>query len=199
MYRVMKRHGFTLTELLIALTLLGVISALTIPKVLQAQSSKDSLTRAKSVASAVVGAYSNYRMNYGTGASMSLNHLTQYINYVDFTTTAQIDGLEGSGSMSCNGGGAGRCYKMQNGSYLFFWTSDTFGGTSNNYCLRFIVDPDGKYGGSTTGNSKSVQFELYANGDLRTYGTMKSGTWCGIWGPLSADPTKDPVWFTWDS
>jgi hypothetical protein len=79
----------------------------------------------------------------------------------------------------------------------------TFNGTTPNHAVWFYIDPDGKYtdGGTSTQANGSVLFFLYANGGLRTLGTLLSptlgayGSTAHSWNPI---PSLDPTWFSWN-
>lgn len=186
------RAGFTLAELLIALLILGVISTFTIPKVLSAQESGKKKAAAKEAAAAVVGAYTAYQMEQSVPTTMKSMDLIPYLNYVKvITDNTQIDGSVSEGALTCDA--AAPCIQMHNGGIIYFWNYE-FDGTSNLHTVAVTFDPDGQYSGSTTGSGKGVEFTLYYNGRLATWGTVENGT-VGYGTPC---PTCDPSWFNWN-
>jgi len=186
-----------LAELLIALAILGVVATFTIPKVLQSQQSSRFNSSAKEMAGMLTGALTVYKTSNTVTSSTATTDLTHYFNYVAVDTATTIDGAQGGTTISCGTLG-GTCLIMHNGGRVFYWYTDSFGGTSGLYCLRFVFDPDGQVtDGTTNGPGKSVEFFLYTDGSIRTYGTTKSSTICGPWPYPSPDPTQDPPWFSW--
>jgi prepilin-type N-terminal cleavage/methylation domain-containing protein len=190
-------RAFTLSELLIALAILGVIAVFTIPKVLQSQQS----TKSKSIMKETAGMVSTaYAMHIGKGlrsTSTSMKDLTPYINYLKMDTQSLIDSIEGFTSEDCSGGsGTWACVRLSNGATIFY-DSTQFGATGTTNGIWFEADPDGVYSNATTGPSKSVWFILYYDGKLRTFGTGTTPT-CGNLGCYNPNPAYDPPWFSWD-
>lgn len=188
------RQGFTLAELLIALAILGVIATFTIPKVLNSQQSNKSNAVAKEVAGMLSGALTAYKQSNTVVAGTTGSDLTPYMNYVKLDTVSVIDDYETDPDDLCSDD---PCLLLHNGARLMYGAADPFGGTQGTSAIWFQLDPDGVYGGSTTGPSKSVVFWLYANGRITTYGSLFSGTMSGG-GSVSATPAYDPTWFSWN-
>jgi hypothetical protein len=88
-----------------------------------------------------------------------------------------------------------------NGFTLAELLSYYFGGTATTNAIWFSVDPDAKVtDGTTNGPGKAVEFWLYYNGAIRTYGGILNNS-CGYaFGNncTNPDPTRDPPWFSWD-
>lgn len=181
-----KPKGFTLAELLIALAILGVIAAFTIPKVLLGEQHQKWRAIGKEAATAFDAAYKAYQMENTTTASTSATHLTPYFNYVRIDTTSAVDSYNG-GTYTCSN--TSPCYMQANGASYRFWEG-TFSGTDELAVIILSVDPDGK----ATGN-ESLDLFLTYGGRVHSWGTMVPGTY-DSWGPYFADP--DPPWFSWD-
>lgn len=196
------KPGFTLAELLIALGILGVLTTFTIPKVLVAQQNGRSNAAAKEAAAAISQAFAIYKSRNTVTASTGCGDLIPYLNYVRIDTATQMDDIPGSGSNTCGGGSnslVDACYILHSGAAIMYCTNadDYFGGTSSTNAIFIQVDPDGSYGGSTSGPSKSVLFFLYPSGRLATMGTISPNTVTSGGSPQSAWPAGDPTWFSW--
>lgn len=206
----MQRHSaFTLAELLIALSILGVIATFTIPKVLQSQQDGRWKSIAKEAAASMSAAYSAYRLNNTVDNDTSISDLTPYLNYVRIQTTGAVDINYGNtGSNAC--ATTSPCYVLHNGAVLRDpyqktgpGTGARFGNASSmiNY-IFFDVDPNGVLDDTTTTNGpgKTVDFDMYPNGRIVSAGECKTGdttflggtsfnTWC---------PGQAPPWFSWN-
>ena len=160
--------GFTLAELLIALAILGVIATFSIPKILTAQANSSRNAAAKEDAAAVPAALQLLKNSSSYNAStFKLDDLTPYLNYVALDTTSDVDMVPTlTGVTSCSDG-TGTCYRMHNGSMLF-WLTATQSYSGNN--VIFFVDADGVAldSATPTGDSKSMGFILYDTGRLET-------------------------------
>lgn len=136
--------GFTLSELLIALAILGVIATFTIPKVLQSQQDGKYKAVAKEAMAALSEAYQLYKLK-NTVNPVNFNGLliTTYLNYVSVQTTGDVDRRYGqTGSLTCNGGSP--CLKLHNGASIFTDSWFTFGQANSQHYIVFNLDPDGK-------------------------------------------------------
>jgi len=190
----MMRKAFTLAELLISLVILGVIATFTIPKVLQSQQNSQFNSAAKEDIAMVVGAYQQYQVQNTPTAAMTPPNLTPYMNYIRFNTSATVDYLQTQGNFTCSS--LNPCIFLHNGSVLYF-SDEALGGTASTNSLWFIVDPDGKVtDGTTNGPGKALQFVLYPNGMVRTYGTCLPNTKTNS-GTYNPTPAYDPPWFSW--
>ena len=194
-------HGFTLAELLIALAILGVIAAFTIPKVLLASESEKYNAIAKEAASMMSGAYQTYKLSNQPSSNVQLAWLTAYINYIKTDSTTLIDvAANQAGTTDC-ANAIYLCLKLHNGSILLMpspGTVERFGGTTYTHGIPFSVDPNGRLDGGSGSEGKSVRFILYYDGKLRTWGTMENNTTdsTGNMGPPI--PSRDPSWFSWN-
>ncbi len=186
--------GFTLAELLIALAILGVIATFTIPKILNSQQMSSSNAKAKEVAGMVGAAYQLYKMQNPVTASFTIADLTPYMNYVQADSSTVVDTPPLNSTIQC-GTVYADCLKLHNGGMLRYYSGWQMGGTENNYAVWFDIDPDGVASSNNAG--AALQFWLYANGTIRTYGTMVPGTCSGGYCSFNPDPSWDPAWFSW--
>lgn len=191
-------RGFTLAELLIALTILAEIATFAIPKILTSQQNRQYNAEAKEVIAMVAAAYQQYQLNNTVTSSFGIKDITQYMNYVAIDTTTTIDLWQTKGTESC-GAYSGICLRLHTGAYLKYWPADdTFGGTASTNAVPFLIDPDGKVtDGTTNGPGKSVYVWLYTNGRIVDNGNTLSGTTYTGGNPPVADPSTVPPWFSW--
>jgi prepilin-type N-terminal cleavage/methylation domain-containing protein len=195
-----QSQGFSLVEVLITLTILGIIATFTIPKLFapppNSTMSNKQTTMAKNVAFMILNAYEQYRIANGTvPTTMTALELTPYMNYVSLdTTNSRIDHRPSQTFRLC--APAEPCLILHNGSKLRLGAVQ-FAGSNTTNCLQFHFDPDGIYSGSTADSySKSVQFQLYYDGTIRTFGNAKASSCHSVVCPFSGVPSNDPSWFT---
>jgi prepilin-type N-terminal cleavage/methylation domain-containing protein len=190
-----RKAAFTLAELLIALTILGVISTFTIPKVLNSQQNQQFNAGGKETAAMISEAFILYQKDNVVTSSTKNGDLTQYFNYVSVDTSTVIDNQPLGNSLTC--GSSGSCLKLHNGGILLYCALCVTSGTGSTNALTFYWDPDGKYSGSTTGPSKSVRFFLYANGRLTTRANVLPNTIHNTDPPYNPSVGLDPDWLVW--
>ncbi len=190
-------QAFTLAELLICLSLVGVIAAYAIPKLFNAQQGEASNAIVKEVAGMISDAYIKYKANGGDINGQTPAVLMPYINYVKMETTGTIDYWPTvPGSIACGAGAP--CYTLHNGAKLRIWGCGMTGTNTTN-AVGFIIDPDGIDSGISLvdGPSKSIALMLYYNGRLATIGTVTPNTANGCNANIMPFPSADPSWFHW--
>jgi prepilin-type N-terminal cleavage/methylation domain-containing protein len=187
--------GFTLAEILITLTILGVIATFSIPKIINAQQNQSYNAKAKEAAAMVTAAFQIAKAEGNISSASNFSSLTGYMNYLAVDTTTVIDALQTTGSSTCTSGEM-RCLRLHNGAMLRYSDWRSFGGTNTTNAIWFEIDPDGAYIGTTNGAGKAIQFWMYYNGRISTYGTVQSNT-CNSWGCINPNPAYDPPWFSW--
>lgn len=176
--------GFTLAELLISLTILGVIATFTIPKVLNAGNASQNTAIAKEAASMVSGAFSSYQLNSSVDASTTSGLFTQYLNYVAVDTASAYTATTGTALQTCST--TLLCLKLHNGGVLQLDAGQSFGGTGTTNALYFNMDPDGN------GQAGRVTFVQYISGRLTTGQNMDAGT-TTTGNTITVEPT-DPTY-----
>jgi prepilin-type N-terminal cleavage/methylation domain-containing protein len=177
----MRNSGFTLSELLIALAILGVIATFTIPKVLQSQQDGKYKATVKEALATMAEAYQSYKLkNAVDPATFSAAQLTPYLNYVKIQTTGSLDRRYGqSGTLDCAGGAP--CVLLHSGAGLFVDSWFTFGQATNRHYIVFSIDPDGKVtdpataGSTTNGPGKGMDVILYYNGKIMPFYGCQAG------------------------
>ena len=191
----LSEKGFTLAELLIALLILAEIATFSIPKILVSTQNGQSRTKAKEAIGMMAEVYQKHGFSGQLSSGTSIRDLTPYMNYVKIATTGTIDDIEGSGSGTCSS--SAPCIHLHSGAAIRSFVNESFGGTATTNAIWFHLDPDGKYGGSTTGPSKSVPVFLYYNGRIVTEAELLPGTRT-VSSPYSAAPGNIPDWFSWN-
>lgn len=193
------RQGFSLAEILIALTLLGILSAFAVPKLLNSvnnsQSGKFSAIT-KDMATAILSAYNQYKETNASVATTTKGvDILANTNYIKIETSGTIDDVYGYGTGTCSA--ASQCYRYPNGGVLLMDTTESFNGKSTTNAVAFWFDPDGKVtnGGGASTDGKAIRLLLYYDGKIRTWGTVLPGTTSSTvgWGGYSV---SDPPWFS---
>lgn len=138
------RHltGFTLAELLIALSILGLIATFTIPKVLVAQQDMTYRANAKDVAAAISAAYDRLRLEGQLSPDTKINDLTPFLNYVSVYTGIMDDTYTDT-NINCSNA-VFACLKLHNGGTIAYRKDAAFGGTATTNALPIHFDPDGR-------------------------------------------------------
>ena len=190
--------GFTLVELLIALTILGEIATFTIPKLINSQQNGQYNAIAKENFSVISSAFETMQLNGTLTTGTTAGALTQYMNYVKYVGDGSltIDAVPTTTTKICDGSPY-VCLKMHNGSVLAYRADASFGGNSTTNAIFFLTDPDGRVtDGTTNGPGKGMSMFLYYSGRITDEGNLLAGTASSYTG-YSADPTKVPSWFSW--
>jgi hypothetical protein len=122
------------------------------------------------------------------------------MNYVSIDTSSYVDahtnwnGLAGSGRNQCSV--STPCLNLHNGGRLLLRNDTNFAGSSTTNVIELAYDPDMVVSGtSSDGPSKSIQFELYYDGYLRSRGNSKTGS-TNSSGCCANPGSYDPSWFT---
>ncbi len=166
-----KQRGFTLMEMLISLTLLGIISALSIMTIASNNGSRLALERAKSMAEMLVKARTSYKASFGEQVprGFDIADLTKFTGTSHavagrFTATMTCPAGLTLDAMECTGVGGCFCYRFEDGGILQAANPLV---TTN--ILRFTYDPDGT---STIGNQAPVSLRMdFDTGRIRTRGS----------------------------
>lgn len=187
--------GFSITELLITLAILGVLATFAVPTLFQTPSSSATSkynAMANDMAFMIATAYERYKASVGTVASDTTpGAITAYMNYVSVDTTNQIDGT-GTSESNRQCSSSNPCLVLHNGGKLFVGNTNdgNFSGNNTTNAVAFQFDPDGGVGGG-----RSIKFMLYYDGYIKTRGAIRTGTRTSN-GTYSASATADPEWFS---
>lgn len=186
-----------MAELLIVLAILGVIATFTIPKILAAQQNSQSRALAKEAAATMAQAFQKAQLEGTITSTSSVQDLTPYINYVSIDSSGtSIDAPPNVSGRTCTVNNI--CLQLHSGSILWL-PNQQFGGTSTLHAINYEFDPiPGQQTSSTVdGPYKSIQFELYFNGQTTTYGSVKPGSSINGNSPYNPVSNRDPSWFMW--
>ena len=173
------KKGFTLSELLVSLAVLGLIAAFAVPKVLTTVGNSTLLANTKEAMSTISGAYESLKAdsNGVIPTSFGLNMTTGIPSKMSYnqsgTYTKQNDGLADTFTVAAFPATAGAyAVRFANGAILAFNTGDTFMGTTGTQIGRvvFSVDSDG------TGPNKPVPVVLGYDGRIFLPATAPSST-----------------------
>jgi prepilin-type N-terminal cleavage/methylation domain-containing protein len=188
--------GFTLAELLIALSVLGVISVFSIPKIVASgqNNAKNAATRE------IISVLSQGFMKLKQEGKITINTRPDDIltagelNYAREMTSGLIDRAPGQPDVDC-ADIVHRCYQLHNGGVVLLHKTATFMGTAANDAITFWFDPDGTYSGSLTGPGKGILLLIYFNGRITTMSGISNPT-NTVWGSLTPS-AQEPEWFSW--
>ncbi|MEM0951106.1 MAG: prepilin-type N-terminal cleavage/methylation domain-containing protein [Cyanobacteria bacterium P01_H01_bin.74] len=190
------RQGFSLTELLIVLGLLGLFGALTVPTLFFTRTSNDQSAQANSVIKSLSFAYLTAKTNGLVDENFRAVDLMPQLNYVNVDTggVTQMEGYQFTDSeLTCSS--TRPCLTLHDGSRLML-ESYSFNGTANNNAIQVLYDVDATYSGSSVdGPSKTVGFFIYYDGRISTRDNCDNPT-CTSAGCSSPVSDSDPVWFT---
>ena len=197
-----NKPGFTLTEMLIALTVLGIMATFIIPKLLNNSQHTRWNALAKESGSMFTEALLQYRQTQPVDAYTSGADIIAGINAIKRETTINVDGVPnnpGFPTYDCSNSSI-YCYRLPNGALVTtdnqgFGENDLpgYAANPNQFLVWLLIDPDGK----ETGNADSLAFWMYPNGKLKTWGAIDANSKDGYGNTLNPEPTKDPSWFNW--
>jgi len=190
--------GFTLVELLIALTIFGEIATFTIPKLIYSQQNHQYNAIAKENFGLISAAFQQMQLTGTLTTGTTAGAFTQYMNYVKYVSDGSltIDAVPTTTTKACDGSPY-VCVKLHNGSVLAYRTDASFGGNSTTNAIFFLTDPDGRVtDGTTNGPGKGMSMFIYYNGRIVDEGNLLTGT-ASSFTSYTADPAKVPSWFSW--
>lgn len=196
----MKMHtttqGFTLSELLVSLAVLGLIAAFAVPKVLNAVGNSSTLAIAKETISTITTAYDGVKADSTVASVPSSTQAWRLVNKLNYVRTATARTgtntlTQGDlGATACtiptaNGTTATPCHiLMHNGAVLAIDLIDDFNDNAsavgpsagNRGKIMFTVDPDG------AGDMEPAVFALGFDGRLMGGTNAISTTTTGVYG-----------------
>ena len=140
---ISSQNAFTLAEMLVALSVLSIITTFTIPKILVAQQSQKFNAIAKEAAGMLGEAYQIYRINHTVTSTTQMHDiLNASLNYVTLDTSSSVDMTPADGMATNNCTAANVCYRLPSGALIWTYTL-WFAGTSATNAVYFVLDPDG--------------------------------------------------------
>ena len=188
--------GFSLTEILIALAIMGVISAFGVIKIRESMDYKMYKDRTKAAAAEIGSLLLKYKQqkNAGVGTT-AIDIFNEYANYISLDTTSTIDGSACEGTLACDAWNS--CFKMSNGAVIRVRNIQSFNGTSSHHAIKFKIDPDGVVTGLSGDAGKALPFYLYFDGKVRARDNILEDT---VTNTSTDDPNSGcvPDWWTWD-
>ena len=184
-----KAKGFTLSELLIALAILGLIATFTIPKVLNSVGERGNITAAKEAISVISSAYDGLRAdgNGSVGANTTGVAILNRLNFVTIDTSATL-GAVTNGTV-CHADTP--CYVLHSGSIIQTTAADNFvSATADTGTVGFNIYPDGGRNGANS--PAAIRVMLGHDGRIMTDGLMPGYTEAGGFTAVAL-----PDWFSW--
>lgn len=191
--RLSFNTGFTLTELLVGLGILGLIAAFAVPKILTASAATTANAKVHKAAQAVVNGYEKWTQENGKTPNTSVQNVMSMVQHngqitdgrvVDWAPNSSLD------QISCvayvGNVAQALCYLMPDSSIILFvnhfggssGTDLNFSNSGTTNALYFAVDPDGKDGPQDkSATTVSTLFLLSYNGRLRERGRLKNSTY----------------------
>jgi prepilin-type N-terminal cleavage/methylation domain-containing protein len=166
-----RDKGFTLSEVLIALLLLGVLAAFAIPKLLQSVQDQQYNTLAKETQAMIVEAFTLYKAQNGDSGQINVDSFLALTNNLGADTTTDLNSLPTlPDNVTCAGGNT-TCLRLKSGGVLFYTRGQYFpaGVRPANQVVTIGVDPNGR-----RDNVKAIMFRLYASGKIYTDGVAPS-------------------------
>jgi len=153
-------QGFTLSELLVSLAVLGLIAAFAIPKVLTAVGESSSRAIGREAFGMISEAYQAIRANNNGNVprATSAQTLRDTLNYARLGTGG-------------NGGATTASIVLQNGAQIAFVLTDSFADTLGNGVgvIGFTVDPDGSATSGGSATSANGPVSVFLGGDGRIW------------------------------
>ncbi|MFN7309998.1 MAG: type II secretion system protein [Vampirovibrionales bacterium] len=133
-------QGFTLSELLVSLAVLGLIAAFAIPKVLTAVGESSSRAIGREAFGMITESYQALRakQNGNVSRATTAQNLIDQLNYATTAATG-------------NGTGTTNHIALQNGAVIAYAPSDNFDAGSTRGVIGFTIDPDGIAATSVSG------------------------------------------------
>lgn len=189
-------RAFTLTELLITVAILGIISTFTLAKVLSGPTSAQKYkAQGKAALIEVQNAYTKFRLDNAPLTTTGPKDLTPYINYVKVDTVSVLDLEPGSTSTNKPCYGVYSCLNLHSGGTLRIGPYQ-FGNSASTNMIYFYFDPNGKF----DGDYSSLRFFLYFDGRVKTDGTISPNTQtfdtnAGTTDTYSPDATREASWW----
>jgi prepilin-type N-terminal cleavage/methylation domain-containing protein len=178
----LMKKGFTLTEVLIALSIIGVIAAMTIPNLIVSVGQSKTKTQLTKFLADMEQAISLYEYNGGSWASAlvspaSLSNAFASVMKNNGNVIKNITLYNVNGSVETYRGGNRQTLTLKNGIDIAFAESNpACNGDSGAYmCSRFLVDIDGQANGLNKHGNDCFIFEVVKDPANGTYSVAPRG------------------------
>ncbi|MFM7390654.1 MAG: type II secretion system protein [Vampirovibrionales bacterium] len=147
-FRINYQQGFTLSELLVSLAVLGLIAIFAVPKVLNAVGNSAMMSVTKESMAAMMDAYHGLGATQTTGAFAASTRaalMVKRLNFVRSCPNLTATGEVGSTGECDFNTATGSCHiLMHNGTVISLLLDDNFNDIAGNTgSVGFYIDPDG--------------------------------------------------------
>jgi prepilin-type N-terminal cleavage/methylation domain-containing protein len=187
----MKKRGFTLTEVLIALSIIGVIAAMTIPNLMISVGNSKTKTQLMKFLADMEQAVALYEYNGGSWAgavantAVLKNAFSTVLKSTDSgTKVASIVYPDGSTPFSTNM----NYIKLKSGAEIFFYATTAACNRYGQDCSEIVIDMNGQGQTPNKFGSDVFEFAIIKNTSNSSYSVVPLGSQTGH----TINPVTDP-------
>ncbi len=190
-----KQHGLSLTELLVSISLLGALTSLTLPMLINNVGEEKLVSTVQGTAGEISKAYTLYAKETMPSLTTPADAIVAKMNYVriinDSSASIQVDedGDSGTPATTSTCDAATPCVLLQGGALLQYEVGNVFDGVSlepNRNGMPFLVDPDG------SSDQVATQLVLFLSGRISTRQWTTGGSNPAFINSVLPDPQTDP-------
>lgn len=180
------KKGFTLAEMMITLSLVGVMAVMLMQLVFSATANSNGLVRVKEIAQQIQNAASTLQTSNPGLVNPSGAQIAALMNFTSTTTTTTLfTGLTDASPVNCTQAATISCYRFSNESVLMTDNNPLAQIGGVNY-TRFLVDPDG-----ARPNPPVALIYRYDTGRLTTESANRADTGQQVSGFTDPDYVRD--------
>jgi prepilin-type N-terminal cleavage/methylation domain-containing protein len=176
--------GFTLGEILVTMSVMGIVACFALPTLFTSQSTLKYKAISKEAALMVDSAYTAYGLTAQITAATTAADFILTTNYLREDTTTNANTVPAGETALAACSTLTPCLQLHSGALLQYSSTNSFAGTASNRYITFNIDPDGA--GSKAGK---VSFLLYYNGKIVSGSNANGNT-----GPGALAIVADPAW-----